>query len=66
MKNATVEKSLLCIHEEVDDTVNRRVCHGQPEEGEKHMLGVGLGGHSLKHYDNHNRENVFAKNRIKV
>ena len=40
--------NLLCIHEKVDDGVDCRVSHGQPEEEEEHMLGVPL-GHKLLH-----------------
>ena len=35
---------LLGIHEKVDDGIEGRVGHGQPEEGEEDVLRVGLGG----------------------
>ena len=38
----------LGVHEEVDDGVDCRVGHGQPEEGQEHVLGVGLGNHVLE------------------
>ena len=31
---------LLSIHDEVDNGVDGRVCHGEPEEEEKYMLCV--------------------------
>ena len=47
-KNLICKKSkiyfqvLLCVHEEVNDWVEGRVSHGEPEEGQEHVLGVGL------------------------
>ena len=35
---------LLGIHAEVDERVESRVGHGEPEEGEEHVLGVGVAG----------------------
>ena len=47
---------LLGIHEEVDDRVDCRVCHGQPEEGKEHVLGVGLRNHILRKEKNMKKE----------
>ena len=41
--------SLLGIHDEVDDGVDGRVGHGQPEEEEEDVLGGGVGAHSLEY-----------------
>ena len=57
------ENYLLCIHEKVDDGVDSRVCHGQPEEGEEHVLGVGLGEHCLE-YRGHIRTEHFWTRQI--
>ena len=35
---------ILCVHEEINDRIEGRVGHGEPEEGQEHVLGVGLGG----------------------
>ena len=35
--------TILGTHEEEDDRVDGRVCHGEPEGREKEVLGVGLG-----------------------
>ena len=35
---------ILCVHEEINDRIEGRVGHGKPEEGQEHVLGVGLGG----------------------
>ena len=39
---------LLSIHLEVNEGVDGRVCHGQPEEGQEDVLGAGVLPGSLK------------------
>ena len=36
--------NVLGIHEKVNDGVDSRVGHGEPEEGEEDVLGVGVAG----------------------
>ena len=45
----TLSLYLLGVHTEVDEGIEGRVGHGQPEEGQEHVLGVLVTHHRLKY-----------------
>ena len=49
----TLSLYLLGVHTEVDERVEGGVGHGQPEEGEKDVLGVLVTHHRLQIYSRH-------------